>query len=322
MSSSREHGLEALTLQFLNRTTFGSNRQEQARLFRAVTGVALPLLDIRMIELLNGRPPTSTVAIAAALIIDLPQTSRRVGKLERQGFLHRTADPDDGRRTLSSLTGTGRAIADRWLTAWAMPLVDTVSIWHPDSCRELNEWLTQVNTVLEAGHPDMPRPMAPQRWTAITTPAIVAGERRELIATTIALLQYAIQSRGFEQLLDELAVPLSQVIYSTLHEIVRHGPTAVRDLAAMTGVDHTQASKRVSRLIELDLVRRASDPFDRRRSLVRSTPRGKDLHTHVTDTQLHQFTVRIGPVDPSDEARWIALMRAFVTAVELTDPAH
>lgn len=312
MSELGWQGLQSLTVEVLNSMTFGTSRREHAHLFTEITGVALPIPEIRMLELLNGRPPTASVEISASLTIDLPQVSRRIGKLEKLGLLRRHSDPRDGRRSLTALTPAGHDLADLWLSTWARPLVERIADWEQDDCRALSLWLDRVSAIVRRANPDLPIPMAPQRWRLITAESPIAEHHRELVASTIALMQHASHSRAFERLLATHGSPVPLQVYFTLDVIVRHGPIPVTLLAGHTDVDHTQASKRVSRLLDLKLVNRDIDSADRRSSLVAATSDGLELHSRFRAIQLREFESLAGDIHDLDPDRLSGLLTTLM----------
>ena len=61
------------------------------------------------------------------------------------------------------------------------------------------------------------------------------------------------------------------------------GNTTIRHFAEVLGISQSAASLLVDRLVQCDLVERTEDVEDRRRMIIRLTPRGEDLAA-----QLHQ----------------------------------
>ncbi|GAA4617729.1 MarR family transcriptional regulator [Saccharopolyspora hordei] len=59
---------------------------------------------------LNREGPTRLTALAASENVSQPSMSQLVHRLQRQGLVTRTDDPDDGRATLIAITDHGREL--------------------------------------------------------------------------------------------------------------------------------------------------------------------------------------------------------------------
>src|SRR3954468_14723177 len=68
---------------------------------------------ISVLALLRDRGPQRVTALAAAEAVAQPTMTTLVGRLEREGYVARHADPDDGRAALIELTPDGREVLDR-----------------------------------------------------------------------------------------------------------------------------------------------------------------------------------------------------------------
>src|SRR6185436_2242690 len=92
----------------------------------------------------------------------------------------------------------------------------------------------------------------------LTTPPIadVAGHLRLVVARTARRLR------------QEASADLSPSLISALASIDRHGPLTPSELAAHERVQRPTATRVLARLEEAELIERASDPADRRSSLI------------------------------------------------------
>lgn len=320
VTSEPNSDLEALTLSLLNDLASAVTSREHSRVFEELTGVSLPTSELRLLEFLNGREPVAASAIAAALTTDPSLTSRQTRRLEQAGYLGRLSDPADGRRTLLHLTTEAQSVMNTSLLHFADPYLDIVGEWSEREVVDLERWLHQVHDGLAKWLPDRPESEAGRVWRRLVSedaslPPALSAARQELGETVILLFTWIGQARWFEQLLQRQAVPLSHQAYVTLRTVQRHGPLPVSDLADLTWVDHTQASKRISRLVKLNFVERAVDSFDRRSSLVRCTRQGSALLRRLANTQLLDLRDAVGPVAESDHGRWTELMARYFVAL-------
>ena len=169
--------------------------------------------------------------------------------------------------------------------------------------------------MLQSLQPDLPAPMASARWDAITPASEVSGDRRRTILAVTALMQHASHSRAFERLLADNDAPVTQPVFATLDDVVAHGPSPVTVIAARTGVDHTQASKRIQQLVDLGMAARVTDPSDRRRALAHATPEGLRWHQHICAIQVRDLRAAVGPTTPDERARWTPLVLRLADAV-------
>lgn len=76
-------------------------------------------------------------------------------------------------------------------------------------------------------------------------------------------------------ILGEGGADLSPVDEQLVRTILANGPVRVTDLAAWQGVDKSTITPQVRRLEEAGLVKRGSDPADRRAALLSVTARGR-----------------------------------------------
>ncbi|UUW91120.1 MarR family winged helix-turn-helix transcriptional regulator [Pimelobacter simplex] len=309
--------LEATTLRLLNAFARIAESQEHTRIFEEMGGVSLPAADLRLLEYLNGRPPVATSTVAAALVTDLSRTSRQARRLEELGYVARVPDPADGRRTLLEVAPAAQPVMNASLLGWAEASISATADWSDDEVAALARLLRIVHTGLSGWLADRPDSAAPELWRRLVAEDGVARSEARLALgeTAVRLFAWLPQARWFEQLLRDHAPDLSPQVYLTLVVVGRHGPLAVSDLAERTWVDHTQASKRVSRLQELGLVERAADTFDRRTTLVRCSRRGVAQVRRLGAAQRADLSAALGPLDPADRDRWAALAERYVAAL-------
>ncbi|GAA3661889.1 hypothetical protein GCM10022237_22170 [Nocardioides ginsengisoli] len=314
-SSDADPALEAAALVVLDWSARMGDSREHARVFEEVVGDALPAAEVRMLEYLNGREPVPTSAAASALGIDLSQASRQARRLEQAGYVARVPDPDDGRRTLLHIAPASQPIMDRWLVSWAEQHLAVAAGWSTADLTEMTAWLCHMHRGLNELLPGHPESAAPPRWRKLADDGSFTAEQLDFGEMATRFYAWAAHAGWFEHVIEREAPALTPLLYVTLRIVDRHGPLSVAELAERTWVDHTQASKRVTKLVELGLVDRAPGAFDRRSSLVRSSRRGSALVARIVASQLAALRDAIGPLPEAVRTRRTELMERYVGAL-------
>jgi DNA-binding MarR family transcriptional regulator len=116
-------------------------------------------------------------------------------------------------------------------------------------------------------------------------------------------------TRTSRRLRQEAGTGLSPTLTSALATIDLHGPLTPSELAARERVQRPTATRLVARLEELGVLQRASDPTDRRSSLLSVTPEGHALMEEMRGRKTAYLARRIEKLDPEERA---ALDRAAV----------
>lgn len=313
------HALERTTLGLINMVAFSATSREHARRFADATGLELPTSDIRVLEHLAGREPVATSSLARALAIDITQASRQVGQLAAAGHVERSTDPADRRRTLVALAHVTGPLLDDWLLSWAAGYDTPAQGWRPAEVDDLAAWFGHVHDCLAQALPDRPAPTAAQRWLALTHGNGLSRAHIRLVMTVVDLVAWVAQSGGFNDLLAEQRAPIRQLAFFTLRMVSRHGPLSVADVAERMGVDHTQASKRITQLVDARLVERTAHARDRRTTVVSATRRGVSLERRIRSVQLQGFTDLLGAIPPARRDRWTVLAQRYTDALMAVD---
>src|SRR5262245_58980034 len=95
---------------------------------------------------------------------------------------------------------------------------------------------------------------------------------------------------------------------------------SISDLAAALNVDQPRASKLVAAAEAAGLVRRETDPADRRRARLAPTPSGRALLERVHRQRRAAFAAAMAGWPEADRAAFARLLTAFVEALD--DPAR
>jgi DNA-binding MarR family transcriptional regulator len=126
----------------------------------------------------------------------------------------------------------------------------------------------------------------------LTTPPItdVAGHLRLVVARTARRLR------------QEADAGLSPSLISALASIDRHGPLTPSELAAHERVQRPTATRLLARLEEAGLVERASDPADRRSSLISVSAEGRTLLRRQRSRKNQYLARRLATLDADEVA--------------------
>ncbi|MFN2538104.1 MAG: MarR family transcriptional regulator [Mycobacteriales bacterium] len=312
----QDTALERNTLHFINMIAYGSSSRVHSRRLRDVTGIDLPPSDIRLVECLAGREPLPLSAVASELGIDLAQASRQATALEALGHVVRATDPADRRRTLVCLSPATAALMDRWLLDWSSGYADALGDWSPDDLAQLTRWFDHVLVRLQEALPGRTSSTLPARWQHLVREDKHSVAQQRFLGSLVALVSWAGQSGGFNDILEELDAPIRQHAYFTLRMVSRHGPISIAEVAERMAIDPSQASKRLRQLTELGLVDRAVDTFDRRSSRVRASRKGAALERKVRDWQLRTTVALLGPITAKNRRSWGSLMEQFMQRLD------
>src|SRR3954454_14665884 len=126
----------------------------------------------------------------------------------------------------------------------------------------------------------------------LTSPSIgdVAGHLRLVVARTARRLR------------QEAGADLSPSMISALASIDRHGPVTPSELAAHERVQRPTITRVLARLEELELIERASDPADRRSSLISASAEGRTLLRRQRSRKDQYLVRRLETLDADDVA--------------------
>ena len=107
-------------------------------------------------------------------------------------------------------------------------------------------------------------------------------------------------ARTARRLRQESGADLSPSLSSALASIDRHGPVTPSELAAHERVQRPTATRVVARLEELGLVERATDPSDRRSSLLSTSGEGRALLRRLRTRKSQYLARRLTALDTAE----------------------
>jgi DNA-binding MarR family transcriptional regulator len=108
------------------------------------SGVAISRTHLRFLSAVEELGPVSVSKVASRMDLSQPTASRALQQLEIDGYVHRQADPDDGRVAFYSATETGREAHAAMRAFMATQLTEALRDMRPDRQSELAELLGEL----------------------------------------------------------------------------------------------------------------------------------------------------------------------------------
>lgn len=143
------------------------------------------------------------------------------------------------------------------------------------------------------------------RRAAPTSDLVAIHDFAQLIAAS------ARSARQRERLLRAARVPLTDANLVALRIVDRHGPIAVSAVARRLDVDQSTASRQLRPLEEHGLIRRTTDPDDRRVSWLTATARGHGVLDRIDEVVRNDFAVALGDWSERDRTTLATLLERF-----------
>ncbi len=132
----------------------------------------------------------------------------------------------------------------------------------------------------------------------------------------LADLGYALMRLLFQEAKEVFAQHGLSPQKSHLLTLLAQGVNLPSRLAEHLEVQPSQVSHLLAAMEEEGLLERAPDPEDRRRTLLRLTPKGEELHRKVEEAWLSAFARHLSRLEEEDLLRFRAILR------KLTGVAH
>ena len=154
----------------------------------------------------------------------------------------------------------------------------------------------------------MPTPAKPATSVtpAAAKPAAKAdatpADRAQLIADCHDLAHAAFAAMSRTAGADLLSLDLTMGQFKAMATLTMFGPQAVGALGRKLGLSEPAASLLVDKLEELDLAVRERDPADRRRHLVRATPRAQELAQRLREGRREHVKRMLGELTADELA--------------------
>lgn len=111
---------------------------------RAAAGVGLDRALYTALVRISEQAPIRLSALAELVGLDTSTVSRHVARLEQDGFVVRSPDPDDGRASLLTVTDAGCEILGRVRDTRRAHLQQRVADWDADDVQQLADLLSRL----------------------------------------------------------------------------------------------------------------------------------------------------------------------------------
>lgn len=108
----------------------------------------------------NGEARVSQ--IACLMHVDISVTSRQLARLEEQGLVERTPDPDDRRAHLVRVSKAGSEVMEHWRASIVEHFERALEGWTDDEVKDVAAQLQRLREAMDrAGPPTPPAPPTP-----------------------------------------------------------------------------------------------------------------------------------------------------------------
>ncbi len=104
---------------------------------------------------------------------------------------------------------------------------------------------------------------------------------------------------------------ITKTQWSILVTVAKRGPVGASELAEREGVNPTMLSRTLTKLEEAGLLRRTSDPDDRRVIRVEATPAGRRLQQEVSAERTKLLADRLRRIEEPELGRLLAALPAL-----------
>jgi DNA-binding MarR family transcriptional regulator len=142
-----------------------------------------------------------------------------------------------------------------------------------------------------------------------STPAVPAGEALETALATI--LRWTTRADNRRMLHDATGAALTSTDSWLLERVVAVGPLRMSKLAGWLAVDRSTMTTEIRRLEKAGLVRRESDPADRRAVLVTATDAGRTAIARHRQRAQDVYGTLVGKWTEQDRADFARLLGRF-----------
>lgn len=113
--------------------------------------------------------------------------------------------------------------------------------------------------------------------------------------------------------------PCSCMTHPQMHMMMKIrdcGQMTVKEVAEAMGVSAPSASAMIDRLVDMDAVMREHSKEDRREVIVRISPKGIGLVSHVEDGLLNTFGELLEKLGPEDAHKWCQIYEKILVLID------
>ena len=122
----------------------------------------------------------------------------------------------------------------------------------------------------------------------------------------------------FKRFMDDSGLSPSQV--NTLMRLYHQSQCGVSEVAVSLGITNAAASQMVERLVQMDLLERTEDPFDRRVKQLSLTPNGRSLVKRGIDARrcwMEELTSNLTPEQQAHIAEALSMLTQAARELEI-----
>ena len=141
------------------------------------------------------------------------------------------------------------------------------------------------------------------------------AERAQRVKETIELFIELVFTEKFADMPNWMDLDLTVSQVKSIYLLAHHHALAISELADLLGIGNPAASILVQQLVEQELVERAEDLNDRRRTLVSLTSRGAKLVSGRRDLREAKFRRRLSQMNDEELTGLLNGMKALVEIV-------
>ncbi|MET9964172.1 MarR family transcriptional regulator [Streptomyces sp. NPDC006326] len=127
------------------------------------------------------------------------------------------------------------------------------------------------------------------------------------------LLRRTTRAQLHQELTKGMGEAVDELTYPVLSALARSGPRSAADLASDAGVDRSGVTRRASRLEAAGLVRRETDPRDRRAQLLVLTEQGELAVTELRSRLAAHIMASLSSWPPGEAETFARHLRRFTS---------
>lgn len=117
--------------------------------------------ELALLAMLERNGEARVSQIACLMHVDISVTSRQLARLEEQGFVERTPDPDDRRAHLVRVSQAGAEVMERWRGRILEHFERALEGWTDDEIEDVAAQLQRLREAMDrVGPPAPPAPSA------------------------------------------------------------------------------------------------------------------------------------------------------------------
>lgn len=279
-------------------------------------GHPVTMADARILSMLYSEEPMTTGDAADTLGIDISRASRQFAHLQDLGLLERTTDPEDGRRSVVSVSPEGLRAVDRWSIMGVNDFIAPVTDWPSEDIGRLGHYLERLTAEVADAFGYASTPRLPQGWGKHAGVSEDGSAFRSLAKAVLRFTSWVANSDQYASILEAAKSPCPPQGVLALRRIARYGrPMAVLDIAQLLKVDPSRASKRIKELESAGLVDRAVDALDKRSRRVRVSRKGTALLKRIDDLEQQGIREHIDAWSTGDLTAMSSLFGRYADAL-------